>query len=75
MQDATNRPRKVAVTGCVLPGVFVGRFFGPLRAIVPLVAGACGMPQVPFQVANVTSAAAWATLILAPGPALLAWLG
>jgi membrane protein DedA with SNARE-associated domain len=48
-------------------GVFFGRFFGPLRAAVPLVAGACAMPQLPFQAANVASAAVWATGILSPG--------
>jgi membrane protein DedA with SNARE-associated domain len=47
--------------------VFFGRFFGPLRAIVPLVAGATTMPQVPFQLANISSALAWAALVLAPG--------
>ena len=48
------------------PGVFIGRFFGPLRAVVPLVAGACEMPKGPFQVANWTSAIVWAALLLGP---------
>lgn len=48
-------------------GVFVGRFFGPLRAVVPLVAGICRMPTGTFQLANATSAAVWAFGILAPG--------
>ena len=30
-------------------GVFFGRFFGPFRAVVPLVAGICAMPQRPFS--------------------------
>ena len=55
-------------------GVFLGRFFGPLRAVVPLVAGICGMAQIPFQAANVTSALVWATLILAPGVFGARWL-
>lgn len=55
-------------------GVFLGRFFGPLRAVVPLVAGICGMAQIPFQAANVTSALVWATLILAPGVFGVRWL-
>ncbi len=50
-----------------IAGVFFGRFFGPLRAAVPLVAGSCAMPQVPFQLANVGSALVWATGILSPG--------
>jgi membrane protein DedA with SNARE-associated domain len=49
------------------PGVFIGRFFGPLRAVVPLVAGTCEMPKAAFQIANWTSAAVWAALLLGPG--------
>jgi len=50
-----------------IAGVFVGRFFGPLRAAVPLAAGSCAMPHLPFQLANVGSAVVWATGILSPG--------
>ena len=50
-----------------VPGVFVGRFLGPLRATVPLVAGLCAMPRLTFQLANWTSACIWAVLVLAPG--------
>lgn len=50
-----------------IAGVFIGRFFGPLRAAVPLVAGSCAMPLVPFILASVASALVWATGILAPG--------
>jgi membrane protein DedA with SNARE-associated domain len=46
-------------------GIFIGRFSGPLRAIVPLVAGIFEMPFWRFQFANFTSAFVWAaTLIL-----------
>ena len=48
-------------------GVFFGRFFGPLRAAVPLVAGICEMPILPFQIVNAASALVWATGILVPG--------
>ncbi len=48
-------------------GVFLGHFFGPLRAVVPVVAGMYAMPQIPFQVANILSAIVWATGMLAPG--------
>ena len=48
-------------------GVFLGHFFGPLRAVVPEVAGMYAMPQIPFQVANILSAFVWATGMLAPG--------
>lgn len=55
-------------------GVFIGRFFGPLRALVPLVAGVFLMPRPVFQLANFASALVWATGILAPGAGLLGWL-
>lgn len=48
-------------------GVFMGHFFGPLRAVVPVVAGMYAMPQIPFQIANILSALVWATGMLAPG--------
>ncbi len=55
-------------------GIFLGRFFGPLRSAVPLAAGICAMPLVPFQIANVTSAIVWATFILTPGTLVARWL-
>jgi membrane protein DedA with SNARE-associated domain len=56
-------------------GIFIGRFFGPLRAVVPLVAGICRMPQTPFQLANVSSALLWAAGVLAPGLLGARWFG
>lgn len=50
--------------------VFIGRFFGPLRALVPLAAGVTAMPQLRFQVANLLSALVWAPAIMMPGAAL-----
>ena len=47
--------------------VFIGRFLGPIRSTVPLVAGMMEMGQTRFQVANVLSALIWAPLMLAPG--------
>lgn len=55
-------------------GVFFGRFFGPLRASVPLAAGICQMPATTFQIANLASAMVWATGILAPGAFGARWL-
>lgn len=55
-------------------GVFIGRFFGPLRALVPLVAGAMHMPNIKFNLANITSAPIWAFVILAPGAFGIQWL-
>lgn len=47
--------------------IFIGRFSGPLRATVPLVAGVVDMPQWKFQIANVLSAFIWAAALLLPG--------
>lgn len=47
-------------------GVFLGHFFGPVRAVIPIVAGMFGMRQIPFQIANVLSAFIWAVGIIAP---------
>lgn len=58
-----------------IAGIFFGRFFGPLRAAVPLVAGICAMPKLRFQAANVASAMVWATGILTPGAFGIEWLG
>ena len=47
--------------------VFLGRFFGPVRATIPLVAGVMQMPHRSFQLANVISALIWVPALLAPG--------
>ena len=47
--------------------VFIGRFFGPLRATVPLAAGILGMPFWHFQLANITSAIIWAFGLMGAG--------
>jgi membrane protein DedA with SNARE-associated domain len=47
--------------------VFIGRFLGPIRSTVPLVAGMMAMEQKRFQIANVLSACVWAPVMLAPG--------
>ena len=52
----------LSIVGC--------RFFGPLRATVPLVAGIFEMPWVTFQVANWASAFLWAGALLSPGTLL-----
>ena len=49
--------------------IFIGRFFGPLRASVPLVAGIFHMPYWPFQFANFASAFLWAGVLLGIGEA------
>ena len=52
--------------------VFIGRFFGPLRAVIPLIAGVARMPSHRFWIANVSSALIWAPVLLLPG-ALTVW--
>ncbi len=55
-------------------GVFLGHFFGPVRAVIPVVAGMYGMPQLQFQIANVLSAFLWAGGVIAPSFFGLKWL-
>jgi membrane protein DedA with SNARE-associated domain len=58
-------------------GIFVGRFFGPLRAVVPLVAGIFELPFWQFQFANFSSALVWAAVLLTIGDVIsvvLQWL-
>ena len=40
-------------------GVAIGHFFGPIRAVVALVAGIVKMPFWPFQIANFAASFAW----------------
>jgi len=47
--------------------VAIGRFFGPVRAVIPLVAGMLGMPAWRFLLANIASALVWAPAYLLPG--------
>ena len=50
--------------------VFIGRFFGPIRAVIPLAAGIMLMPRGRFWFANVTSALVWAPMLLFAGDAV-----
>lgn len=57
--------------------IFIGRFFGPLRASVPLAAGIFRMPSWEFQMANFTSAFVWAGVLLTVGDVfakLIRWI-
>lgn len=47
--------------------VFLGRFVGPVRALVPMVAGMFGMRASLFTIANVLSAIGWAPAYMLPG--------
>src|SRR3569623_1140555 len=47
--------------------VLFGRFVGPVRPVIPVVAGMLGMPPARFLVVNVASALAWAPAYTLPG--------
>lgn len=49
--------------------VFFGRFVGPLRPIIPAVAGIMHMPQGKFYFINIVSAILWAPVVILPGVA------
>jgi membrane protein DedA with SNARE-associated domain len=55
-------------------GVFLGHFFGPIRAVIPVIAGMAAMPHIPFQIANVSSAFLWAGGIIGSSFYGLKWL-
>jgi membrane protein DedA with SNARE-associated domain len=44
--------------------IFIGKFFGPLRAFVPLAAGVFEMPRGTFQATDITAALIWAFVLL-----------
>ncbi|HFE39074.1 MAG TPA: hypothetical protein ENK06_11760 [Gammaproteobacteria bacterium] len=47
--------------------VLFGRFIGPVRPVIPAVAGMMGMSKKYFFTVNIISAAAWAPFYLIPG--------
>ncbi len=47
--------------------VFLGRFVGPVRPIIPVVAGMMSMKPRRFLLANITSAILWAPSYMIPG--------
>ncbi|MGB0467192.1 MAG: VTT domain-containing protein [Pontibacterium sp.] len=51
--------------------ILLGRFIGPVRALIPFIAGSCGMKPRRFLFYNLLSAALWAPVYLIPGY----WLG
>lgn len=48
-------------------GVFFGRFIGPVRAVMPLIAGISEMPKKTFFWVNISSGIIWAPIYLIPG--------
>ena len=55
--------------------IFAGRFLGPVRATIPLVAGVMDMAHRRFQIANITSAMLWVPVMFAPGYFAVTTLG
>ncbi len=47
--------------------VLVGRFVGPLRSIIPVIAGMMGMNRWQFFLANTISAIGWSIVYILPG--------
>ena len=70
-----NRQRQLVAKGEAFTqrwgagAVFIGRFFGPVRAVVPLIAGIFMMPRPIFLIVTVASALIWAFLLLTAGDA------
>jgi membrane protein DedA with SNARE-associated domain len=53
--------------------VFFGHFFGPVRAVIPVIAGMVSMPQLQFQIANISSGFIWGASVLGPGMLGSSW--
>ena len=47
--------------------VVIGRFFGPVRPVIPAVAGMMGMAPTVFYTVNILSATVWSPVYLVPG--------
>jgi membrane protein DedA with SNARE-associated domain len=47
--------------------VFFGRFIGPLRSVIPVIAGMMQMKKLEFLLANAISAIAWSIVYIGPG--------
>jgi len=47
--------------------VLLGRFVGPVRPLVPMIAGMMAMPGRRFTIVNIISAVGWALLYVLPG--------
>jgi membrane protein DedA with SNARE-associated domain len=55
-------------------GVFLGHFFGPVRAVIPVVAGMYELKPWQFWSANIASSLLWAFGVMAPGAFGIKWL-
>lgn len=66
VQKAMDFSRKWGVLGVV-----IGHFSGPLRVVIPIVAGVSRMAPVPYMVANLIGAFCWIAVFFAPGHLLV----
>ncbi len=48
-------------------GIFIGRFLGPIRPVLPIIAGMLNMPPWRFLLADIISAILWAPIYMLPG--------
>ena len=62
MQKTQDFARKWGVMG-----VFIGHFMGPLRVLIPIVAGITHMRPAAFMIANIVGAFGWICVFFAPG--------
>jgi membrane protein DedA with SNARE-associated domain len=62
LQKATAFSQRWGATG-----VMIGHFAGPLRPLIPVVAGITHMRPVPFMLANMAGGMAWTIAFLSPG--------
>ncbi|MCA3597088.1 MAG: DedA family protein [Methylobacterium sp.] len=52
-------------------GVFLGHFMGPIRVIIPIVAGLSRMPPSAFMAANIVGSFGWICVFFAPSHLLI----
>ena len=55
-------------------GIIAGKFMGPLRSMIPIIAGVVEMPFPWFLFGSAVSALIWAAAFLGPGSLVLDWL-
>ena len=58
------------ITRYGMPGLGVGRFIGPLRPFMPMMAGTLEMPQWRFWLVELITLAPWGAMYMAPGYAV-----
>ncbi len=58
---------KIFLLAMAEKSVLIGRFVGPLRSIIPVIAGMMHMTHWRFLIANIISAIGWALLYVMPG--------